>query len=85
MEGGDSVYGGTANVHICSFESCPKVTRRTKYHDWREEVLKAGRFSVFEATASALSAGMFDRLCKDPEIETESIGFPWTRVRRKVK
>lgn len=70
-------------VHICSFEACPKVTARTKYHDWREQVLQAGRFSVFEATQSALAARMFNRLCRDPEIETEPIGFPWTLVRRK--
>lgn len=72
-------------VHICSFQACPEVNKRTDYHEFKEAVLKAGRFSVFEASATRLSARMFDRLCRDPEIETENIGFPWTRVMRKSK
>ena len=71
----------TQTVHICSFEACPNVRPQTKYEAFRDAVLKAGRFSAFEATKGSLSAAMFDRLCRDPWIETDiSCGFPWTRL-----
>lgn len=74
-----------ARVHIDSFEAVDlpaKGRRKMTYAQFREAVLKAGRFSVFEATASDWSAGMFTALCRDPEVETDiSCGFPWTLVR----
>lgn len=72
-------------VHICSFEAGPKVTRKTEYLEFRAAVLKAGRFSVFEATASTRAAALYDRLCQDPDVATEPVGFPWTRVRAKAE
>ena len=68
-------------VHICSFQAGDTVTRKTKYEDLKAQILKAGRFSVFEASNSPRSAGMFDRLCSDPEIVTSELGFPWTSVK----
>jgi predicted kinase len=70
-------------AHICSFQSADNVTRKTRYEDLKAQVLKAGRFSVFEATANDRAALLFSQLCRDPELETETLGFPWTAVRRK--
>ena len=71
-------------AHICSFQSAPTVTRKTRYEDLKEAVLRARRFSVFEATENQFAAGMYTRLCRDPEIETDiSCGYPWTLVRRR--
>ena len=68
-------------IHICSFQSVDTPTRKTRYEDFRVKVLKAGRFSVFEATANSTAAGMFTRLCKDPTVKIETVGFPWTSVK----
>lgn len=71
-------------IHICSFQDGPDVTRKTQYPAFRAAVLKAGRFSAFEATANEHAAELYTRLCSDPEIETDkSCGFPWTKVRLK--
>lgn len=71
------------DVHICSFEAGPRVTARTKYAEFRDAVLAAGKFSAFEATASPRVARLYDQLCRDPEVITERLGFPWTKVTRK--
>ena len=71
------------NVHICSFQGVDTPTRKTLYEDFRAAVLRAGRFSVFEATANDTAAAMFTRLCRDPGVVTEPVGFPWTKVRAK--
>jgi hypothetical protein len=70
-------------MHIDSFSSAHTVTRKTRYEDLKAEILRAGRFSVFEATANGFAAGMFDRLCRDPELEIYHRGYPWTGVRKK--
>lgn len=70
-------------MHVDVFSSADTVTRKTRYEDLKAAIVKAGRFSVFEATANGLAAGMFDRLCRDPEIETFWLGYPWTGVRPK--
>ena len=71
------------NIHIDSFQSAPDVTRKTKYEDLLAVVLKAGRFSCFEASANRAAASLFDQLCRDPTIETWEMGYPWTGVRLK--
>jgi predicted kinase len=53
------------------------------YENLKRVALEAGRFSVFEATETQQRARLFDRLCKDPEIDTETLTFPWTAVRKK--
>ena len=70
-------------AHICLLQSGPDVTRRTRYEDFREAVLRAGRFSVFEATEAPRAARLYDRLCADPEVEVVLQGFPWTGVRKR--
>lgn len=74
-----------ASVHICSFQSADWVTRKTRYEDLRAAVLKAGRYSVFEATHNQWSAAMFMRLDRDPtlRIDREAHGFPWIGVTLK--
>lgn len=79
---------------VCSFSSCDEIpglqgTRRLYgaaadrvYALLRATVLNAGRFSVFEATASTRAAHLFTRLAGDPEIEFFELSFPWTGVRR---
>ena len=66
--------------HICSFQSVDTPTRKTRYEDFREKVLAAGRFSSFEATANNTAAAMYTRLCRDPTVKTELRGYPWTAV-----
>lgn len=68
-------------VRGCSFEAVDAPPVRAGYAAFREAVLKAGRFSVFEATQSARRAKLYERLSRDPEIALLPDGFPWTRVR----
>ena len=72
-------------VHVCSFDSTMDIKgKRLTYATIKAAVLEAGRFSVFEATHTRLRAKLFDQLCKDPEMETFQMGFPWTGIRRKA-
>lgn len=72
-------------IHICRFDSAEHLAgKKRTYEAVKEAVLEAGRFSVFEATASMKNAKLFTRLTKDPEIETFEMPFPWTGVRRKA-
>jgi hypothetical protein len=80
---GNKYRGGA--VHICSFEAVDAPPLKDGYAAFREAALKAGRFSVFEATENMARAKMYERLCRDPEIQTVPIGFPWTRVMRATK
>lgn len=57
--------------------------KKLTYENLKERVLAAGRFSVFEATENQKRAKLFDKLCDDPELEIESVGFPWSLVRLK--
>lgn len=71
-------------IYIDSHEAVEGVRQRMGYAKFRAAVLKAGRFSVFEATETAWRARLFTDLCNDPTIETDlSCGFPWTLVREK--
>ena len=77
----------TSGIHICIADSgVATPTSDTDYLEFRRAIMKVGRFSVFEATATQQSARMFDRLCKDPAVKTVDVGFPWTAVRwRRAK
>lgn len=72
-------------MHIDRFSTADHLNKRTRtYADVKAVVLKAGRFSVFEAQDDP---GMFTQLCRDPELETDhtTYGYPWTAVRLKAK
>lgn len=74
----------SVSVHVCIFESAGHLAgRKRTYEAVKAAVLAAGRFSVFEATSDIRTARMFTRLCKDPELETITLAFPWTGVRRR--
>ena len=65
---------------ICSFQAGPDVTLETTYEDFREGVLQAGRFSVFEATESPRALRMVFLLEKDPTVKLSRVEYPWTKV-----
>jgi hypothetical protein len=73
------------SVHVCSFQAAPDVTSRTSYEELRAAVLKAGRFSAFEASANQRAGRLYTRLCQDPTIETTDLGFPWTGVKERPR
>lgn len=83
-------------ITVCSFTSTDEINlggasarplrgaaAETTYNALKAVVLNAGRFSVFEATQNMRAAVLFERLCKDPELEVVELGFPWTGIRRK--
>lgn len=72
-------------VHICRFDSGAGDLRgkQLTYENIKRLVLEDGRFSVFEATASPKRARIYERLCRDPEIEIVEMPFPWTGVKRR--
>lgn len=75
----------TSRVFIDSHEAVGGIRQRMGYPAFRAAVLKAGRFSVFEATETAWRARLFTDLCNDPTVETDiSGGYPWTLVREKA-
>lgn len=69
-------------VHIDRFDSADHlVGKRRTYAAVKAAVLKAGRFSVFEATSSPANARLFTRLSNDPELVIDnSCGYPWVKV-----
>ncbi len=53
------------------------------YENIKAAVLAAGRFSCFDVETEK-DGRMFTKLCRDPEIETFDMGYPWTGVRRRT-
>jgi len=72
----------TNPVHISIHSSTSHLTgpRRT-YENVKAAVVKAGRFSVFEACDMSRFFGI---LLADREIATFKLGFPWTGARRRL-
>jgi hypothetical protein len=68
-------------IHICRFTACDDTPKPRNYEELKARALAVGRFSVFEASENMTAATRFTRLCRDPEIETFQMGFPWTGVR----
>lgn len=75
------------NTYVCQFSGddfgALKGRQRRDYDTVRAAVLADGRFSAFDATATAALARIFDRLCADPEIETTTDCYPWIGVRMR--
>ena len=69
----DSFEGGTMELR----------GKALTYETVKARVLESGRFSVFEATASAERGRMFTRLERDPDVVRVQLGFPWIGIRRK--
>lgn len=82
---------GRGGLHLCSFQAGPDVEWRVgkgrlcqiSYEEFKAAALKAGRFSCFEASENGYAASLYTRLCRDPEIETMTLGFPWTGVKKR--
>ena len=74
----------TRGLHLCSFEAVawPRGRAQT-YANVKAAVLRAGRFSVFEATETQARARLMTRLALDPDLVFTQVGFPWTEVRAK--
>lgn len=74
----------TVRVFIDCFDECLHELPRRKQRDAREVALhlaKAGRFSVFEATANQDIARTVTRVLASGWFATDkSCGFPWTKV-----
>lgn len=71
-------------VHICGGSAAlDHLPDRPTYKRVKSEVLRMGRFSVFDATRNKHYAGLFDRLERDPTIivDRSSSQFPWLNVR----
>ena len=66
-------------IHVCSFDSTEHLRGRARtYAAVKAAVLKAGRFSVFEATASMKNAVIFTTLERDPTVVVKrDYGYPW--------
>lgn len=74
-------------VHVDSFEAVATLKGKSlTYENLKAAVLRAGKFSVFEATATAKHAKLYTQLNNDLEIEldNESVGFPWTLVKKRL-
>lgn len=65
-------------VLFCGLSNEPP--KKETYAELRARVLERGCFSVFEATETMAKAKQFERLCRDPELVTIPVGFPWTKV-----
>lgn len=73
-------------IYICSFDETMDLRGRAlTYEAVKARVVAAGRFSVFEATATRRRAELFDRLGSDPDLVFERVGFPWTAVKRRER
>jgi hypothetical protein len=70
-------------VYLDCFDTVSNLRgKRRTYENIKAAVLAAGKFSCFDIVTKR-DGVIFTQLCKDPEIETFDIGFPWTGVRRK--
>lgn len=71
-------------IFLDSFSTVSDLRGKNRtYENIKAAVLAAGRFSCFDVETKK-DGVMFTKLCKDPEIETFDMGYPWTGVRRKI-
>ena len=70
-------------VYLDRFDTVSELRGKQRtYENIKQAVLSAGRFSCFDVQTRK-DGQIFTRLCKDPEIETFDLGYPWTGVRLK--
>ena len=75
----------TKTIFLDSFSTVSDLRGKARtYENIKAAVLAAGRFSCFDVRTKR-DGEMFTRLCRDPEIETFDLGYPWTGVRKKNK
>jgi hypothetical protein len=77
------------DVHVCNFSSgLDHLTRRKQAQilPVLEILHRAGKFSMFEATANRIVAKTMDLLERDKYIEVDySTPFPWLKVKLTEK
>jgi len=72
-------------IFLDRFDTVSELRGKNRtYENIKAAVLAAGRFSCFDVE-SRKDGIIFDGLCKDPEIETFDMGYPWTGVKLKEK
>jgi hypothetical protein len=72
-------------VYLCRFDTVSDLRGKNRtYENIKTAVLAAGKFSCFDVE-TAKDGRMFTKLCRDPEIETFDMGYPWTGIRRRTK
>ena len=72
-------------IFLDSFDTVSDLRGKNRtYENIKAAVLAAGRFSCFDVETEK-DGIMFTELCRDPEIETFDMGYPWTGVRRRTK
>lgn len=70
--------------HLCSFSCLDELKGKNRtYENVKALALKIGKFSAFDPRLNKKDGVIFNRLCRDPEIETFDLGYPWTGVRKK--
>lgn len=79
------IIGGEMNVvFLDRFDTVSHLRGKNRtYENIKAAVLKAGRFSCFDVETQK-DGVMFTKLCRDPEIETFDMAYPWTGVRRRI-
>ena len=76
--------GKMSVIFLDSFDTVSDLRGKNRtYENIKAAVLKAGRFSCFDVETKK-DGVMFTELCRDPEIETFDMGYPWTGVRRRT-
>ena len=74
-------------IFLDRFDSVSDLRGKQRtYKNIKSAVLKAGKFSCFDVETDK-DGRIFTKLCKDPELEIDTINFsyPWTGVRLKSK
>ena len=72
-------------AYVCSFSGTAfdslTARQRREYEDVKGAVLADGRFSAFDATATAALARIFDRMERDPTVVMDhGQGYPWIGI-----
>lgn len=76
--------GKMSVIFLDSFDTVSDLRGKNRtYENIKAAVLAAGRFSCFDVETEK-DGIMFTKLCRDPEIETFDMGYPWTGVRRRT-
>jgi hypothetical protein len=69
-------------VYVDRFDTTLDITgKKRDYESVKARVLHVGKFSCFEASDGPKNQRWFTDLCRDPNVETIDLGYPWTAVR----
>jgi len=72
-------------IFLCRFDTISDLRgKKRTYENIKAAVLEAGKFSCFDVETNK-DGRMFTKLCRNPEIETFKMSFPWTGVRLRKR